>query len=62
MEILKRGKVESKKDKFHEVTCWNCKTELRFNEDESKQVNDYKHGDYLEIKCPVCYKLISKFI
>lgn len=53
MEIIKRGKLPS--ERTYTTSCGVCKTEFRCSEaDACGRYNDWRDGDYLTIKCPVC--------
>ena len=56
MEILKRGSVFPK---TADVTCRNCKSILRINEDDGAKHFDQRDGDFLTVKCPVCQAIIT---
>jgi phage FluMu protein Com len=52
MEIIKRGRISI--EKSYTIKCRWCETVFMFKESEGKFVSDFRDGDYLEIKCPVC--------
>lgn len=57
IEIIKRGKPPG--EIGYEVTCHNCKSELRFKGSDAKYSNDQRDGNYLSIDCPVCHRKVT---
>ena len=57
MKVIKRG-IPPDKQTFRAV-CDVCKSHLEFARNEGKYHSDWRDGDYIEIKCPVCKKVIS---
>lgn len=57
MKIIKRGVVPGEKSVT--TTCENCETKFKFLRQEATQRYDQRDGDYLEIHCPVCRKIVT---
>jgi hypothetical protein len=57
MEILKRGQLPT--DKTFETMCFDCKTELRFQQKEGNVTYDFRDGDFVTVECPVCKKPVT---
>lgn len=60
MKIIRRGQPPEQKTYF--ATCNHCKTEIEFERSEARYVSDQRDGDFLEVKCPVCSKPITKAV
>ena len=61
MKIIKHGRDPSKSDPIR-VTDLNCGTVFEFTSDEATVRPDPRDGDYYEVKCPVCGRLVTKAI
>lgn len=42
----------------NQATCWNCQTVFEFAREEANVICQ-REGDYLEICCPLCKKVLS---
>jgi DNA-directed RNA polymerase subunit RPC12/RpoP len=51
MKILKLGKIKSPKNT---ITCYNCDSELKYDDSD---IRTDKDGTY--IKCPLCKKFLN---
>lgn len=60
MKILKRGKSKEFVDSspLH-LTCKRCETEIETSMGEMALQTSDIFGDYYEIKCPVCERMIQ---
>ncbi len=52
MKIITRGVIPG--ERIHRATCYNCKSELEFQECEGKVTHDQRDGDFITVVCPVC--------
>lgn len=59
MKILSRGNVAVDQRPFT-LTCNACKTVIETCLGEMSEQWDQRDGDYYEIKCPVCGRMITK--
>lgn len=57
MRIIEKGKIPEEIE--HTTTCGNCKTKFAFMAKEARFQADQRDGDFYQIDCPVCKKIIS---
>lgn len=60
MKIIKEGRPPEKK--VYRGNCRYCETVIEFERIEATYRSDNRDGDYLEIQCPVCGKVITSSI
>lgn len=61
IKIIKDGKKPLKTKRVYKTTCWTCKCEFEFDEEDctiirEKRLNGYT---YIEVKCPCCDEIIK---
>ncbi len=61
MKVLKHGKSgQAVNNEPLHLTCPACDTEIECTRGEMTLQNDSRDGDYYEIKCPDCDRMITK--
>jgi len=61
VRIIKHG-VDPEAAKQHRVKCRNCGTVFEFAQDEAQTIPDQRDGDFMQITCPVCKRMVTKYI
>lgn len=59
MRIIKHGR-DPTTGAHYESKCLNCKTVFEWHTGEARLKPDARDGDYYEVNCPVCSRLVTK--
>jgi uncharacterized C2H2 Zn-finger protein len=60
MEVLQRG--VDPKDREYTSTCRSCGTVFKYKRREAREVDDWRDGNYLVIKCPTCARDTTHYL
>lgn len=61
IKIIKDGKKPIKTKRVYKTTCWTCKCEFEFDEEDCTIIREKRLEGYtyIEVKCPCCGEIIK---